>query len=315
MGRLFAVLFANAGADVVLVDYRPERASKLTEEGLTIRGLREKEIKSPIRVLVTTNPSEYAPYDVIFVCVKAYSTRSVAEQLSIWVKDTLIVTLQNGMGNLETLLDYFPNELVVGGTTSCGANIPQDSPNTVIFAGCGETLIGSPLKKWQKDGSLETVLRLFRQANLPLRVTDNLYGELWGKLLINAAVNPICGLLRIRNGMLPKIPSAWKLAELVLAEGVSVAKAEGIELPYPDAAAKVKSVCNATAQNRCSTLQDVENGRRTEIDYINGYICRTSEKHKIPTPYNLALTLLFDSLSADVSGKPRELSPFNCRFL
>ncbi|MCX7702479.1 MAG: 2-dehydropantoate 2-reductase [Planctomycetota bacterium] len=300
IGRLFASLFSKSGADVVLADHRPERAESLTRNGLILRGLQEIKTQVP----VTMAPSDFAPFDLVFICVKSYSTKEVAKQIVSWASNSTLVTLQNGMGNIEALLEYFPPEQIIGGVTGCGANIPPDSPETVIFAGCGETVIGQVGTKSLngRNKELERVESLFRKAGLPVRKTENLQSELWGKLLINAAINPLCALLRIRNGFLPKIPSLWELARLVLKEAISVANAEGVVLPYPDAAEKVKAVCEATAQNRCSTLQDVEKGKRTEIDSINGYICRIGEKHGIPTPYNLTLNLLLGSQTANAPG-------------
>jgi len=209
------------------------------------------------------------------------------------VGESILFTLQNGMGNIETLLRHNPSSPIVAGVTACGANIPPEEPNTVSFAGCGETVLGSPTGDKE---ALRKVAELFEKAELPLRVTDNLQGELWTKLLVNAAINPLCAILRIRNGRLPQIPAAWRLVQLILEEGVTVAKAEGVKLPCSDMLSKVKEVCEKTAENRCSTLQDVTSNRRTEIGFINGYICRTAEKHSIHTPYNRTLTLLFESI-------------------
>lgn len=288
MGRLLGVLLSQGGYEIVLLDHRPSRAEMLGREGIRLIGAKKAFASLP----VTVDPYRYLPFDVVFICVKAYDTERVAKRIADWAKESILVTLQNGMGNIEAIKKHIPSAPLVAGVTACGANIPPEIPNGVVYAGCGETVIGSPSSD---RASLRTVLSLLKSASLPVRTTDNLQGELWGKLLINAAINPLCAILRIRNGELPENPPAWRLAKLILQEALTTAEAEGVRLPYPNTVEKVKEVCLLTRENRCSTLQDIEASRRTEIDSINGYIYRTAEKHSIAAPYNRMVTLLFDS--------------------
>jgi 2-dehydropantoate 2-reductase len=115
---------------------------------------------------------------------------------------------------------------------------------------------------------------------------------IWGKLVINAAINPVAALAGEPNGQVAERPSLRALAQAIAEEGEAVAKAEGVSLPYPSAAEAVLETSRRTAANRCSMLQDLDAGRMTEIDYLNGAIIRAAERHNLSVPANRAITAL-----------------------
>jgi 2-dehydropantoate 2-reductase len=127
---------------------------------------------------------------------------------------------------------------------------------------------------------------LFRAAGLAAEVADPIEPHLWAKLVVNAAINPVTALARRPNAYVFEDPSAAARAGALAREAAAVAAAAGITLPYPDPVAYVGDVVRATAANRSSMLQDLERGRPTEIDAINGEVLRLGRELGVATPEN-----------------------------
>jgi len=285
MGRLFAALLSRT-ASVVLVDKREKRALNLTKHGFRLSGL----TNGHFRIRTTTRPE--GDFDAVIVMVKAFSTAEVADKLPQWAGSASVLTLQNGMGNAEKLAQALGEERLVVGVTSYGANISPDNPMVVHHAGVGPTTIGVLTRKAEK--SLALFENLLQGAGIDVRVAEDIKPVLWEKLLINAAINPVCALLRIRNGQLPALEEAWRLAANLAREGEAVASAVGVQIPS-SILETIRDVCEKTASNRCSTLQDVLAGRPTEIPYINGHIVKQARRYGIPAPHNSAINALFEA--------------------
>ncbi|RKY13305.1 MAG: hypothetical protein DRP82_05575 [Planctomycetota bacterium] len=288
VGRLFAAFLSEA-ADVVLVDYKKERAKALSQNGYRLTGLASRHVKIPVVV------EPEGAFDAVVVCVKAYSTAAVAQKLKQWSGSAAVLTFQNGMGNAETLQKAVGAERLVVGTNSYGANIAQDDPYLVHYAGRGEVVLG--ILDEAAEDALTLFLRLFEQAGICVRKTGDINAVLWEKLLVNAAINPLCALLGIRNGQLPRLPSLWRIATGIVREGEAVAAAAGVAIAQ-DMIERVRKVCEKTANNRCSTLQDISAKRLTEIPYINGYIAKKARELGVPAPLNGAIAAIFDAYNS-----------------
>ena len=282
MGCLFAALLKRAGQDVALMDYRQERAQILTEKGIQVNGLSGS---FHVRVPVTTKPDLHDK-DLIIVCVKAGKTAEVARQLAGKIgARSLVLSLQNGLGNIEILSETIGKHRTLGGVTSEGATLL--APGHVRHAGKGQTFIGTLSGR---DSEAAQVASIFSDAGLQAYVSDNVTGLIWGKLIINVGINAITAITRLRNGMLAELDETRELMNLAVNEAVAVAKAKGIDLPYPDPLSRVLEVCKATANNVASMLQDVLNRRPTEVDCINGAVVREAMRLGLPAPVNTALT-------------------------
>jgi len=291
MGCLFAYFLKPVFEELVLIDYLPERAELLNQKGIQIetsQGIKKAQIKA------TAQPEEIGIVDLVLVCVKAYSTRTALERAQkIAGEDTLVLSLQNGLGNLEAISAIVDKKQILGGTTAMGANLVESG--FIRFAGEGETVIGELEGKGERA---EKVAELFRTAGLEVKTTANLQGTIWSKVLINVGINALTALLRVRNGRLLYFSESKSLLHQAVKEAEQVAKAKGIELLYPDAIAKVEEVARRTGENISSMLQDVRAKRKTEIDAINGAIVREGEKLGISCPVNQVLTLLVKALEA-----------------
>lgn len=284
MGCLFASHLKRAGIDVTLLDYRQERADLINDQGIRVEGVTGKHM---VQVPVVVGKSSDIP-DVILICVKANQTRKAADPLRSWVGDGAhILTVQNGLGNLEILEDIFGKKRVLGGVTAEGATLL--GPGHLRHAGQGDTIIGP---KGDPDGPVSGIVSAFNRAGFTARSVDNVDDLIWGKLIINVGINALTAITRLKNGRLPEVDGTRSVMEEAVNEAVAVVRAKGINLPYPDPLGRVLEVCKATAENIASMLQDVLRHGMTEVDYINGAIVREGKKLGIPTPVNHTLTSL-----------------------
>ena len=285
MGCLFAARLKKAGHIVKLVDYNPERANHISAHGIRVEGV-TGEYKVPVPTVVG-RVSEKP--DVALICVKANRSRDVGETLATWLpKKTHILTLQNGIGNLEILQEALGDHTVLGGVTAQGATVL--GPGHVRHAGEGETVIGP-------EGNLVAeIVSAFNRAGLVTRSVRDVNSLIWGKLIVNVGINALTAITRLRNGRLPEIEGTRRVMEEAVGEAVAVAEAKEVNLPYPDPIERVLEVCRATSGNIASMLQDILNQRITEVDFINGAIVREATALGIAAPVNRTLTSLVKAI-------------------
>ena len=288
MGCLFAGHLRRAGHQAVILDYREDRANLINGDGITLEGVGgDFSIQVPA---VAGKPSR--KFDVALICVKAYQTDEVARTLSSWLDpDVVVLTLQNGLGNLEALRNSFGDARVLGGVTAEGATLL--GPGHVRHAGRGPTIIGPA---GPDHGPAANIVSAFADAGFDIRMVDGVEDLIWGKLIVNVGINALTAITRLKNGRLPNIPGTHQVMKEAIGEAVKVADAVGINLPYPDPVKRVEEVCVGTADNIASMLQDVLAQRATEIGFINGAIVREGRRLGIPTPVNLTLNSLVEAL-------------------
>ena len=204
-------------------------------------------------------------------------------------ENTIVLTLQNGLGNIEKIETVVDASQIIAGTSANGANMA--GPGKVNHAGFGGTTIGE--LSGEMTERIERIRDLLSAPELgPIQVSDNVIGLIWDKLIVNVGINPLTALTGLRNGELLDYPETESLMDAVVQEAVAVAEAKGIQLGFADSLAHCKDVTRATAGNISSMLSDVLNKRRTEIDNINGAIVREGEKLGVPTPVNAIITKL-----------------------
>jgi len=286
MGSLFGGRLSPV-ADVTLLDPWAEHVAAMQQGGLRIIELDGGETTIP--VTATTDPGAVPEADLVIIFVKAHATR----QASQWARgflapDGLALTLQNGVGNAETMAEVLGADRVVAGVTSHGATLL--GPGHVRHAGTGPTHVATRPEVAERLSTIATVLE---QAGFEVHLSDNLDSLVWGKLIINVGINALTGILRVPNGQLVEIPAASELMAQVVAEAVAVCQAKGIILPYDDPLDRVQAVARATATNRASMLQDVLRGVPTEIGVINEAIAREGKRLGVATPVNeLIVTII-----------------------
>ena len=278
MGCLFAARLQKAGHDVTLLETLRERVEEINCEGVRVEGVSGK-YKAKVPAF-STPPS--APPDLVLICVKAYDTLSAAKGVQETVgPQTRVLSVQNGLGNLEILSEVFGPDKVLGGVTAEGATVL--GPGRIRHAGQGETII--------QDGPFsESIISAFTDAGFRSRADKNIRSYIWGKLVINVGINALAALTRLKNGRLPEKEGSRTIMQQAVAEALEVCNSLQISLPYPDPLGKVMQVCRDTADNVASMLQDVLKNRRTEISFINGAIVQEGKRLGIPTPVNAVLT-------------------------
>jgi len=288
MGCLFAGHLKKAGHQVVILDYKEERANHINGNGISLEGVGGN---FNVQVTaVTEKPSR--KIHVALVCVKAYQTDEVARTLSSWLDpDVMVLTLQNGLGNLETLKKVLGDKRVLGGVTAEGATLL--GPGHVRHAGRGPTIIGPA---GSDDGPAANIVFAFADAGFDIRAVDEVEDLIWGKLIVNVGINALAAITKLKNGRLPDIDGTRQVMKEAVLEAVRVADGKGIKLPFSDPIERVLEVCRGTADNIASMLQDVLAQRATEIRFINGAIVSEGRSLSIPTPVNLTLSCLVEAL-------------------
>ena len=284
VGGYFGGLMALAGAPVVLIG-RPAFVDAVRSSGLL---LDTAQVQKRVALEVSTDLSAVRGADLVLFCVKTPDNAATARELAALVAPTaLIVSMQNGVDNVEQIreasgLDALPAVVYVA------ASVPE--PGHVKHAGRGDLVLGP------EGGETRRVAEIFLRGNIPCRISDNIEGELWVKLIWNCALNAISALGRVKYQKIAESAEARTLVQAVVDEVLAVAHAARVVLPgVPDSkAAFAGSMAIATqmAEASSSTAQDINRGKRTEIDSLNGYISRRGAELGVPTPANRALYAL-----------------------
>ena len=237
-------------------------------------------LEHSVPVHATSDPQEVRGARIALVLVKAWQTERAAHQLAeCLAADGVAITLQNGIGNREILArDLGPGRVALGVTTT-GATLLE--PGLVRPGGEGVLSL-------ERNPALGPVEAALRSAGFQVESVPDAESLAWGKLVVNAAINPLTALLRVPNGELLGRPEARRLMADLAQEVSAVARAEGIRLPFENPVAMVEEVARKTTANHSSMLQDVLRGAQTEIDAICGAVTQHGKKAGVPTPVNAA---------------------------
>jgi len=287
LGSLFAARLTQAGHPVSMLGTWKEGINAIRNNGLQF--LDSDGHEHQFNIHVTDDPRECVGVKYALVLVKAWQTERAAGQLKECLADDgIAVTLQNGLGNRETLIQRLGLGRVALGVTTTGATLLEPGS---VKAG-GEGIIS--MERNQALGPLEAALK---SAGFDVQIVDDALSLIWGKLVVSSAINPLTALLRIPNGGLLERPSTREVMGALAHETARVAIAEKINLPFADPIAAVEEVARKTAANHSSMLQDVLRGAPTEIDAICGAIVRSARQHQIETPINWACLNLVKALT------------------
>src|SRR5262245_36443804 len=302
LGSVIGGLLAVAGLDVTLLGRRPHldaaRAGGLVVDGLfgthrVLRGLTH-----------ASEPRELADrYAAIFLTVKAYDTATMAAAVARHLDpDGFLVSLQNGLGNVEAAGRAVGPARVLGARVIFGAElVAPGHARVTVFA--DPVLIGSPdPSDGRRTAAAARCATTLAAAGVPAEPTDEILAALWAKVFYNAALNPLGALLGLRYGELPLHRDTRAIMDTVIEEAFAVARAEEVGLHWRDAAEYREEfygrLVPSTAEHRPSMLQDIERGRPTEIDAINGEVASRGAQHGIPAPVNATLTRLIRARAA-----------------
>ncbi len=287
LATLFAARLAQAGHQIIMLGTWKAGLNALSEEGARL--VDAAGFENQFAVQAIADPHECRGIKHALVLVKAWQTERVAGQLrECLADDGLVLTLQNGLDNHATLAQSLGLRRVALGTTTTGATLLGPG---LVRAG-GEGIIS--VERHEALGPMEEALR---SAKFNVQVVEDAQSLIWGKLVINAAINPLTALLRVPNGKLLESASAHEMMKALATETAQVAEAEKISLPFSDPIAAAEEVASKTAANHSSMLQDVLRGAPTEIDAICGTVVKIAQKHNMDTPVNWACWKLVKAMS------------------
>ena len=277
-------------AQVTMLGTWPQGLAALNENGVRLVTADGEECNYKVRA--TNDPSDCQGHSCALVLVKSWQTERAARQLAACLcDDGVALTLQNGLGNREILAEALGESRTAQGVTTTGATLL--GPGYVREGGKGPILVAAQPR-------LEPFIKLLIESGFDVEAKDDLEGVIWGKLIVNAAINPLTAILGVPNGILLERPHARELMGAIAGEAAGVAQALGVALPYDDPAAEVERVARQTAQNRSSMLQDVTRGAPTEIEAINGAIVRSAREANVDVPI---IETLWHLIHAMDSGK------------
>ncbi len=251
-------------------------------------------------------------YDLIILTVKAYDTeKSIRTLKPVLGRTTVILSLQNGLGNEEIIANTIGfskgNKGVLRGITNHGVIFVK--PGEIHHSGMGETVIGEIDGK--KTERIKKICSMFNNAGIKTRISKNIKKDVWAKTIVNSAINPVTAVTGLKNGYLLKIPELKRLMGQICLEDMRVANKSGVFFDS-DVFEETKKTASLTAENKSSMLQDIESGKKTEIDFINGAIAKTGKRHGIDTPINNTLTVLVKVL--EKRGKLHNRNVFGRNF-
>jgi 2-dehydropantoate 2-reductase len=235
-----------------------------------------------------------APVDAAIVTTKTPGTAWGAETAAkMLAPDGVALTIQNGLGNYETLVEHLGAERVAVGVIYVGAQLVNGE---LRATGPGKVELGRPTAARSRD-KLDELGRLLRAGGMDVTVVDDAWPAVWRKVVTNAAVNPLTALIRRTNAELLADAVASRVADGIAREVARVATAAGVHIGEDEAATQWRAMAALTGANRSSMLQDVEAGRPTEVDAISGAVAREGERRGVAAPLNQAMTVLVASLA------------------
>lgn len=290
MGGLIGTRLAVTGHHVTLYDTWDEHVAAIERSGMLITEYDDSILR--FRIPATTTPPALDGVDLVLVFVKSYHTASALRPFAARLPaDTFVLSLQNGLGNLDLIRAALPgHERIILGTTAHGAALL--GPGRLRHTGKGATMIGDPAQPGNRRFDLTPISRALTRAGFETTVAGNIHTAIWDKLIVNVAINALTALTGLRNGELLDDPELQPVIAQLVDESVNVMRAAGVPVGTHDHLAYARKVMRDTATNYSSMLQDVRNGRRTEIDSINGAVTRLGAELGVATPLNRLLTVL-----------------------
>ncbi len=293
IGSLLGARFIQAGYEVYFLDKNLSLVEEVKQDGIFIVEL-DGSITNITSVNIFSSPDETKEkMDLVLFCVKSYATSEAVKTVvdsKIVDKNSLFLSLQNGIGNREILWEAFGKERTVVGTTSQGATLI--GYGKIQHGGVGPTYLGTSASS---PDVVRPIVELFEKSNLEVHVREDIEVILWEKLIVNVGINAVTAIAGILNGEIFEFEPSRELSLGAVREAIEVAKALGIPV-REDMENYVIEVAKATSKNRSSMRQDIEGKRPTEIDAINGAIVRFGAEKNIDTPVNWVLTKLVKTI-------------------
>lgn len=297
LGSIFGGFLAKNGQDVTFVGL-DDHLKAIQKGGLTITGLWGEHHLTDLKAYYGTTGLT-GVFDVILLSVKSHITATACTQcLPFMHANSLVVSIQNGLGNWETIAAAAGWPRTVGGRIIFGAEIV--SPGTArVTVYADKVLLGSPSGDISAE-RIQAIIDDLNEAGIPSAVSPSITTQLWGKVLYNCSLNALGAILNVPYGDLAQSPESLDLIKAVVWEIFAVAAAKGVAMPYAGPEEYYRFLLERqlppTATHHSSMHQDITQGRATEIDALNGAISRYGKEQVVPTPVNDVLTAIIKGL-------------------
>ncbi|MGD1986109.1 MAG: 2-dehydropantoate 2-reductase [Desulfobacterales bacterium] len=291
MGSLFGALLAEGGHAVWLYDVWQEHIDAVIQNGVAIEfGGKTRQV----RLKAAADPLQIGESELVLIFVKATQTKAAAQTAARLAGSRgLVMTLQNGMGNAETIAQVVPPERILVGTTSHGSTMLK--AGSIRHAGAGPTTVGMWAEGEKEFQQARQIADQLTRSGIETTAVKDVRPVVWDKLIVNIGINAITALTGIKNGQILDLELTRELSRAAIEEAALVAQAQGIRV-RKDPATHVFKIAEATAANRSSMGQDVDHGRPTEIKALNGFVMRQADRMGIPAPVNRTLTALVQTV-------------------
>lgn len=287
IGSLFGAMLSYKN-NVVLIGRKPH-INAIKKYGLRIEG------KSIINVKIDTKDSikkiNFLP-NLLILTVKSYDTESAIKQArKIIGENTIVLSLQNGLNNIDIIKNILGSDHIIAGVTTHGAFFKK--PGLIRHTGKGFTMIGE--LNCEKTNRLKQVMGLFNDSGIQTNISENINREIWIKAVVNSSINPLTTIFVCKNGYLIKNPILEKIVENICNESTNIANALGFDFLYDDIIKITKDVILKTSDNYSSMLQSFKKEKKTEIDSINGKLIKIGREYNVDTNLNELLVRLVKS--------------------
>lgn len=304
VGGILAGCLLRKGEEVIVVDASSQRLSQLNRSGLEIRdpkgflngGFTAKARKT----LSVLTDLRGAPVDALFVCVKACVLEEILPRLEqVHRPEMAVISFQNGLDTEEFLAERLGRESVFRGVVNYAGRLLEDGAVEVGFFN-KPNYIGALVEG--KVSLARRLAEILTGAGLETEYSDSIRRHVWEKVILNSAMSPISALTGLTMRELMDSPRLCRIAEGIVREGIEVAEACGISFPE-DFFEHCMGYLHKGGRHKPSMLVDVEAGRRTEIDFLNGKIYEHGRRLSVPTPFNQAIAALVKGLEASLAGR------------
>jgi len=288
IGSLFGAQLSKNN-NVLLIGRKPHILS-IKKNGLSIKG------KTNLKVKINGEDSidniKFKP-DILILTVKSFDTQqAILQAKKIIGENTIVLSLQNGLDNIDKIKQCIGYENIIAGVTTHGAFISK--PGVILHTGKGTTILGELNGK--KTKRIVEIINCFNKSGIKTVFSKDIIKEIWGKTIVNSSINPLTAIFSCKNGYLLKNPVLEKILEKTCIESCAIARAEKIDISFKNALEKTKDVIRKTSENYSSMLQSLKKDGRTEIESINGKLVEIGKKQNVETLLNETMIYSIKSL-------------------
>ena len=291
VGCFFGGMLARARHDVTLIA-RVDRAEAINELGLAMDCKLFQEV---INVKASSDLSLLSDADLVLLSVKSPDTEKTIQDISaVLPSHAVILSLQNGVANTEIASSLISNPIYPAVVYVAAG---MDGHRTMKHHGRGELLIGSIQETTSQDQeNLTGICALFESSGIPCELTAQIKSDMWLKFLVNCSYNGISGIGQITYGEMVRVPEVVQQIDGITKEFIQIAALEGVVISEPEGREANELIASTMVTQRSSTAQDLARGKKTEIDFLNGYIVQLAKRHGIEVPYNQSVYALVKML-------------------